>query len=136
MRMIVLLLSGVCILFSGRAHAMNGGDWYQECSQWLYTSSDGRQKQPTEKILAQRACRIDAIRIYCDANYEGDARGVWKEASDDKTPIEQALKKFCPRAVTAWNFPLGGPTVLVLSEVEKEGGPGMIERLTLLIVGS
>jgi hypothetical protein len=127
MRPIVLLLSGVCALFISRAHAMDGGDWYQECMQWLHTPSEQRKQQSPEKILAQRACRIDAIRIYCNANYEGDARSVWQSASTEtRRQWTEHLKKFCPN-FDAWTFPFGGPPVVVLRGAEKEGGPGFIE---------
>jgi hypothetical protein len=125
MRMIVLFLSGVCILFSSRAHAMNGGDWYRECSQWRHTSQDQMKLRTPEKILAQRTCLIEAIRIFCNANYEGDARLVSRAQSDEtRKQWADHLGKFCPSL-----YPLERlfPPVYVLAELEKEGGPGIIE---------
>jgi hypothetical protein len=106
---------------------MNGGDWYRECSQWLRTSSDQKKQRTPEKVVAQRACQIEVIRIYCNANYEGDARKVSEsETTETKEQWMNHLKKFCP-SHDHWNMPFGGPPVLVIREVEKEGGPGIIE---------
>jgi hypothetical protein len=109
-----------------QSHAMNGETWYATCSQQLQTTAEQLKTIPPEKKVAYRACKIEAINIYCDLNVEGDARGIGKDASKDTKDkwADSVSNAGCPMI---WNMPFGGPYVLAVRELEKEGGPGLVE---------
>jgi hypothetical protein len=114
------------VTLTSQSHAMSGETWYTTCNQQLRTTAEQAKTMTPEKKVAYRACAIEAINIYCDMNIEGDARGIGTNASQvTKDKWAQAITDAgCP---TFWNMPLGGPYVLAVKELEKEGGPGLVE---------
>jgi hypothetical protein len=112
---------------TSQARAMNGYEWYSTCNQWLHTSEDQMKALSPESKVAYRACQIEAVRVYCDLNYEGDAREVGKNASDEtKRQWHKQLLSFCPNYNMS-RMPNGGPPVYAVKALEREGGPGTFE---------
>jgi len=127
MKAIAVSVAVLMIASANQSQAMNGGDWYTTCNQWLRTNRDQMKSLSPEKKVAYRACQIEAIRVYCDLNFEGDAREVGKTVSDEiKKQWATALSKSCPN-IDIWNMPFGGPPVFAVKELEKEGGPSFVE---------
>jgi N-glycosylase/DNA lyase len=123
---IIVAVFMLVVTLTSQSHAMNGETWYATCSQQLQTTAEQLKTILPEKKVAYRACKIEAINIYCDLNVEGDARGIGNNASKDTKEkwADSVSNAGCP---TIWNIPFGGPYVFAVRELEKEGGPGLVE---------
>jgi hypothetical protein len=122
-----IIVIALSFVVCNTANAMTGGEWYSNCSQWLHTTAEQKQTLSPERKVAYRACQIEAIYVFCDANYEGDSRGVGKTANGEtKRQWTDRLIKVCPN-VDLFNMPFGGPPVYAIRQIEKEGGMGVIE---------
>jgi hypothetical protein len=71
-------------------------------------------------------CQIEANRVWCEANLEGDTQNVIATMSQErKTQLSEQLEQVCP---TSWKMPFGGPYVVMVQELEKRGGPSFFEK--------
>lgn len=97
---------------------MTGKEWYEACSELLVATPEQRKNAAPEKKVKYRACQIEANRAWCDSNLEGDVTGLGEL---QKKQLSQA----CP---TLWSMPFGGPFVVIVVELEKNGGPALVEK--------
>jgi hypothetical protein len=117
----------------GSCEAMDGAAWYEICLRGAHSTWKETKEWPIEKRLEYRACRIEAINVWCEQEFGGadiktfvenlQAQG-WK-LEQVTALLDEKLGKDCP---TGWNMPFGGPYVFAAQELEKGGGPGVLER--------
>jgi hypothetical protein len=81
------------LMLAGPAYAMTGSAWYETCNLWPNTSPEQEKTLSPEKKVAFRACRIEAVKVYCNFNYEGDSCQAGNAASDETSDGGQITLK-------------------------------------------
>ncbi len=127
------VLALVCIVsFAQRSHAMDGSAWYTACLKWAHSKKAEIEASSVEVRLSYRECQIEAIRVFCEQEWHGDATGVGDRLQAAGQSREAIARLFADRLGTACpnllNMPLGGPPALAVVEIERNGGPTFTER--------
>jgi len=109
---------------------MDGAAWYENCLRGLHSTQNEIKEWPIEKRLGFRACRIEAIKVFCEQGWDGDSNKVAENLQAQGWKKEQVADFFCEKVCnpTGWNTPFGGPYVFVVQELERSGGPTFFER--------
>lgn len=122
----------ITILFTAPSFAMSGGTWYENCSKWAYSKKAEIAALPVEKRLAYRECQIEAIKVWCDREWEGDVTKVADRLISQGQTNEQVSKKFeealSPYCPNFFIMPFAGPAAVAVEQIEKQGGPGYLDR--------
>ena len=122
---------GAAIIFSTPSHSMSGSTWYENCSKWSRSTKVEIAALSVEQRLAYRECQVEALRVWCDQEWEGDVTKVTDKLTEQGQTKEQILKlyentlgEYCPNP---FNIPLNGPPTIAVQQIEKRGGPGFLE---------
>ncbi|MBR0850268.1 hypothetical protein JQ543_21155 [Bradyrhizobium diazoefficiens] len=128
----LLSAAAITILSINVAHSMTGGTWYDDCVKWVHSKKSEIAALPIERRLAYRQCQIEAFHVWCEQEWDGDANKVEERLEAQgltraqiNKQFEEAVGAFCPNFL---NMPFGGPPALAAIELEKVGGPGVVER--------
>jgi hypothetical protein len=128
--------ASLAILFAIPCEAMDGSTWYDNCSKWAYSGKSEVDAAPVEKRVAYRQCQIEAAKVWCELKWEGDATNVRdKLIEQGRTEKEigdyfyEKLRPYCPLVLPLSSLVRRGPAFLAVKQLEKGGGPGILEQL-------
>ncbi|MEB2319693.1 MAG: hypothetical protein OZ935_13670 [Pseudomonadota bacterium] len=122
---IALALLSLLIALPSASFGMTGKEWYEACSELEVATPEQRANASPERKVKYRMCQIEASRAFCDIGFEGDLGDVYAEMTESqKEQFNNKIMQACP---TVWSMPGNRPHVAIVRELEKNGGPGLIE---------
>jgi hypothetical protein len=83
---------------------MTGGTCYDDCLKWTYWKQSERSALPIERRLAYRECQIEAVRVWCEHQWEGDVENVGDKLNGNVRILRTAARTLGARGrqVTAY----------------------------------
>jgi hypothetical protein len=116
----------IILLGLGAAYGSYNGWFYQTGQQWFDSCwssihSQGTAKTPAEAIAWQQ-CEPEAKGALFDAGYVFAGNPQYAA-----TPELKAVNTACPSNFT--DIPMGGVNVLAVDLIQKDGGPGILDKL-------